>query len=91
MEIKDLNLSEERVKKLEEAIDKRFGAGYFGLNAGTHFEKSNDAKYEWKATFLNFNSVSGWATIGAVRWDEKKQRYIINFRGKGLGRTAKYS
>lgn len=91
MNIEQLNLSDDRLKKLEEAISNRFGTGYFGLNAGINFEKSSNPKYEYKVTFCNFNSVSGWATIGGLRFDEKKDRYIITFKGPGLGRTGRYS
>lgn len=91
MESIELNLSDDRKKKLAEAIDKRMGTGYFGLNAGIYYLESTDPKYEFLVQMNNFNSVSGWATIGGVRWDEKKQKYVINFRGKGLGRTGKYS
>lgn len=91
MNLEDLNLSPERIQKLTEAIDKRMGAGYFGLNAGIYYDKSIDPRYEFTVQMNNFNSVSGWATIGAVRWDAAKEKYVINFRGKGLGRTGKYS
>lgn len=91
MELSKLGLAEERLTKLKEAVDKRFGTGYFGLNAGIYAEIINGDKYDFRLTFCNFNSVSGWATIGGCRWDEKKQRYIINFRGNGLGRTGRYN
>ncbi len=85
-------IPEDRQKKLQEAIDARFGHGYFGLHAGITFESQPDgSKYQYHVIFSNFNSVSGWATVGALRWDEKKGKYIINFRGPGLGRTGRYS
>jgi len=84
-------LSDERKEQLKQAIDKRFGQGYFSLNAGIYVEESKDPKYEHKVTFCNFNSVSGWATIGGIRFDEKKKRYVISFQGRGLGRTGRYN
>lgn len=91
MELKELGLSEEKLNKLKESVDKRFGSGYFGLNAGIYAEKKEGDQYDFRLTFCNFNSVSGWATVGGCRWDEKKQRYVINFRGPGLGRSGRYS
>lgn len=82
-------LSDDRKIKIKSAIESRFGSGYLGLNAGITVDKQEGSDI-CIVTFCNFNSVSGWATIGALRYDEKKQKYIINFRGKGLGRTGKY-
>lgn len=93
------SLPPDRVAKLSEAIDKRFGSGYFGLNAGIYFEVPTESsgykhwigKCDYIVTFSNFNSTSGWATVGALRFDVKKDKYVINFNGPGLGRTGRYS
>jgi hypothetical protein len=87
----ELNLSAERHQLLQQAIDNRMGRGYFGLNAGIEYFKSSDPKYAFGVQLNNFNSVSGWATLGLCRFDEKKGKYVINFRGKGLGRSGKYN
>lgn len=89
MEIEELKLPSERLEKLKEAVNKRFGTGYFGLNAGIYAEVIKNDKYDFRLTFCNFNSVSGWATIGGIKWNEKQNRFTINFRGPGLGKTGK--
>ncbi|MEL6627445.1 MAG: hypothetical protein AAFQ92_18125 [Bacteroidota bacterium] len=80
-----------KAEALTTTMRKRFGTGYFGLDAGIYIYPPTDERYDHNIQMNNFNSVSGWATIGGLRWDQKKKKWIISFKGKGLGRTGRYS
>lgn len=84
------SMTPEQAESLKTVVNNRFGTGYFGLDAGIYVSASTDAKYQYNIQFNNFSSVSGWATIGGLRWEDKRKKWVLSFRGKGLGRTGKY-